>query len=187
MRPMNLAHFDGFAAAATPPLRVGAYPTRPDGYPIRIDGEGTWFYRDSPILRPSLLRLFASVLTRAEDGSYWLVTPGEQGRIDVEDVPFLAVEMAIEDAGPEQTVWFRTSLDDWVATGDDHPIRVQQNPGADVAKPYIDLRHGLQARIARAVYYELVDRCSTRACGEEVEVGIWSRGSFFALGRVPSN
>jgi len=168
---------------------MGTDPIRPEGYPIRIDGDGNWFYRESPILRPSLLRLFAGVLNRADDGTYWLVTPGERGRIEVEDVPFLAVEMKIEGAGTDQTVWFRTSLDQWIAADSTHPIRVrsQDHSGVTEAKPYIDLGRGLQARIARAVYYELVDECTSRSCGEELEVGIWSRGSFFALGRVPSN
>src|ERR1700690_1324488 len=67
---------------------------------MRIARDGTWFYRGSPITRPRLVKLFASVLRREDDGSYWLVTPVERGRVSVEDAPFVAVELTSEGEGP---------------------------------------------------------------------------------------
>jgi hypothetical protein len=66
-------------------------------FSIRIARDGTWFYRGSPIGRKELVCLFASVLKRDEGGVYWLETPVERGRIDVEDAPFVAVEMYWRD------------------------------------------------------------------------------------------
>src|SRR4051812_3412972 len=60
---------------------------------MRIARDGTWYYRGSPIARMPLVKLFASVLRREADGSYWLVTPAERGQVTVEDVPFIAVEV----------------------------------------------------------------------------------------------
>src|SRR4051794_26233004 len=73
---------------------------------MRIARDGTWFYRGSPIGRLPLVKLFASVLRREADGRYWLVTPAERGRIEVEDVPFLAVEVTVEGEGRDQRLIF---------------------------------------------------------------------------------
>src|ERR1700740_390534 len=87
---------------------------------MRIARDGTWFYRGSPIGRPALVQLFASVLRREPDGRYWLVTPAERGRIEVEDVPFLAVALTVQGEGREQQLIFRTNLDDIVTAGPDN-------------------------------------------------------------------
>ena len=110
---------------------------------MRIARDGAWFYRGSPIGRLPLVKLFASVLRREADGSYWLVTPAERGRIEVEDVPFLAVELTVAGEGRGQQLIFRTNLDDIVTAGPDHPLRVETAASGEPA-PYI---HG--ARRAR--------------------------------------
>src|SRR5690242_17817041 len=91
---------------------------------IRIARDGTWSYRGSPIGRAPLVRLFASVLRREADGSYWLVTPAERGRVAVDDVPFTAVELTVEGEGREQALIFRTNVDDSVTADENHPLRV---------------------------------------------------------------
>ena len=84
-------------------------------FAMRIALDGTWYYQGSPIGRLPLVKLFASVLRRAPDGRYWLVTPAEQGVIEVEDVPFVAVELSCEGSGPSQQLRLRTNLDEWVS------------------------------------------------------------------------
>src|SRR3984957_1822767 len=79
---------------------------------MRIARDGTWYYRGSPIARQKLVKLFASVLRRDDDGGYSLVTPAERGRVAVEDAPFLAVELLTEGEGHQRTVSFRTNLDE---------------------------------------------------------------------------
>jgi uncharacterized protein len=148
---------------------------------IRIARNGTWFYLGSPINRLPLVKLFASVLRREADGSYWLVTPAERGRIVVEDAPFVAVEVTAEGEGRDQQLIFRTNLDDIVTAGPDHPLRVETAASGEPA-PYILVRGGLEARLARAVFYDLVARADGYAIGREVRFGVWSSGAFFALG-----
>jgi hypothetical protein len=92
---------------------------------MRIARDGTWFYHGSPIGRKPLVKLFATVLRREENGEYWLVTPAERGRVEVEDAPFIAVELAVEGSGREQVVRFRTNLDDWTEAGPERPIRIE--------------------------------------------------------------
>ena len=120
---------------------------------IRIDRNGGWHYQGSPIGRKELVCLFASVLKREADGSYWLETPVERGRIEVEDVPFLAVEMCWKDCDcgdgtPRQCLSFRTNLDEIVTANADHPIRVHLCPVTREPRPYITIRPGLEAKIS---------------------------------------
>lgn len=147
---------------------------------IRIARDGSWHYRGTPIGRPALVRLFASVLRREPDGRYVLVTPVEMLGITVEDVPFLAVELVVEGAGRNQRLIFRTNVDDAVAAGAEHPIRVEVDPVTAEPAPYVLVRDRLEARIHRPVFYELVER----GVQEGGRFGVWSDGVFFALGSL---
>lgn len=154
---------------------------------LRIARDGTWYYRGSPIRRLELVKLFASVLRREADGSHWLVTPVERGRIEVDDAPFVAVELAVEGAGPGQRLRLRSNLDDWVTLGRAHPIRLRPAPGqaADAGPvPYVEVRDGLEARLARPVYYELVELGVAREEDGRTRFGVWSEGCFVALDQI---
>jgi len=152
---------------------------------LAIDRDGTWFYRGSPIRRMALVKLFATVLRREADGSYWLQTPVERGRIAVEDVPFVGVELAPEGSGTEQRLHLRTNLDEWVTIGPEHPLRLRPVPWQDQAEagpaPYVEVRPGLDARLARPVFYELVELGEERDERGRSRFGVWSAGAFFPL------
>ena len=147
---------------------------------MRIARDGTWFYHGSPIGRKPLVKLFASVLRREPDGSYWLVTPVERGRVEVEDAPFTAVEMAFEGAGQARVLRFRTNLDEWVDAGPDRPIRLAPGDARSGPRPYVLVREGLEALISRPVFYELVALAEAKGAGGQ-ELGVWSQGAFFPL------
>jgi len=148
---------------------------------MKIARDGTWFYRGSPIARQPLVKLFASVLRREADGSYWLVTPVERGRIAVEDVPFLAVEVSSEGSGRDRKLSFRTNLDEIVAAGPAHPLRVETAANGE-PEPYLLVRPGLEARLNRPVFYELVDLADAERGDAGGPFGLWSDGVFFDLG-----
>lgn len=153
-------------------------------YDIRITGDGKWHYQGSPIERMALVRLFASVLTRDGAGDYWLETPAERGRIRVDDAPFLAVEVAVEGAGPQQGLRFRTNIGDWVTADAAHPIQMRPAvPGFESggARPYVTLRPGIEALITRPVYYELVELAVEQRVAGLSGLGVWSGGAFFPL------
>lgn len=151
---------------------------------IRIARDGTWFYLGSPIGRKPLVKLFSTVLRREADGSYWLVTPVERGRIVVEDAPFTAVELLAQAAGRDQVLTFRTNLDDFVTADGEHPIRIADDPETGEPNPYIMVRDGLEARLTRSVYYQLVDLGEERRRGGVTQYGVWSKGQFFRLGAL---
>lgn len=148
---------------------------------MRIARDGTWYYRGSAIHRLPLVKLFASVLRREADGSYWLVTPAERGPVVVEDAPFVAVAVDREGEGREQRLIFRTNLDEIVTAGADHPMRVDTAADGTPA-PYILVRPGLEARLARPVFYELVELGVEEPALGAGQFGVWSQGVFFRLG-----
>ncbi|HEY1431279.1 MAG TPA: DUF1285 domain-containing protein [Stellaceae bacterium] len=148
---------------------------------MRIARDGTWFYRGSPIGRLSLVKLFASVLRREADGHYWLVTPAERGRIEVDNVPFLAVALTVDGEGRDQRLIFRTNLDEFVTAGPDNPLRIETATSGEPA-PYILVRDGLEARLARPVFYELVELGTEEQVATRTQFGVWSGGVFFSLG-----
>jgi hypothetical protein len=148
---------------------------------MRIARDGTWFYRGSPINRPALVKLFASVLRRDAEGGYWLVTPAERGRIEVEDAPFLAVALTAEGAGSSQRLIFRTNVDEFVTAGREHPLRIETAASGEPA-PYIVVRDGLEARLTRPVFYELVELGTDEQVGGTRQFGVWSGGKFFQIG-----
>jgi hypothetical protein len=144
---------------------------------IRIGRDGAWFHEGSPIAREALVRLFSTILRKDPDGVY-LVTPVEKLKIVVEDAPFIAVRVdpAVGEGG-EPALRFQTNVGDEVEAGLDHPIRVETGEGGE-PRPYLHVRGGLEALIARPVFYELVELAQER----EGVLGVESRGVWFPLG-----
>lgn len=148
---------------------------------IRIARDGTWFYLGSPIGRDALVKLFASVLRKDEDGRHYLVTPVEKIGITVEDAPLLAVEMAVEGKGEDQVLTLRTNLGDLVSVGPDHPLRFEKEPDSGGLKPYVHVRGRLEALFTRALMFQLADLMVERKDGGRIDTGVWSAGRFFAV------
>ncbi len=148
---------------------------------LRIARDGRWFYYNSPINRPALPKLFATVLKRDVDGVYWLETPVEKGRVIVEDVPFVMVEAEIERRGASQIVKLRSNLDHWVTLDDAHGLTMRAQPEGGEA-PYVHVRDGLEGRVLRPVFYQLVEAGEMRVVDGIELWGIVSAGHFFALG-----
>ena len=143
---------------------------------MRIARDGTWYHDGAPIHRPAMVRLFSTVLRREPDGRHVLVTPVEKLDIDVECTAFRAVEMQTEGEGPRRRIAFRLDSGDAVIAGSGHPLRVVQTDQGP--SPRLLVRHGLEAELTRAVYYELAEL----ALAEGAEPpGIWSGGTFFPL------
>ena len=127
-------------------------------------------------------KLFASVLRLKEDGRYYLVTPVEKVPIAVETMPFVAVEMSREGHGKRQSLAFRSNVDEWVTAGPEHALGFQRGADQDFI-PFIVVRDGLKARLARPVYYELAGLAMETSPPDEP--GVWSRGTFFPFPVAP--
>jgi hypothetical protein len=180
---------EGIAASASAAAKKGPPPVHLWNPPfcgdldIRIARDGTWFYLGTPIGRPGLVRLFASILKREGD-RYFLVTPVEKVGITVDDAPFVAVDVEAEGTGRAQALRFTTQVGDSVTAGPDHPIRVTRDPETGEPAPYVMVRAGLEALIDRKSFYRLVE------LGQHAErdgvkwFGLWSGGAFFPV--IPS-
>lgn len=142
--------------------------SRDERYPITIRRDGVWLYHGSPIQRHELVRLFSTVLSRDESGTYWLITPVERGRITVEDVPFIGIELLAEG----DILKIRTNIEEIVPIDSVHPLVMRGG------MPYVAVRSGLEARLNQASYYELVKRTVPR----DGLLGVYSAGVFFPIG-----
>lgn len=148
------------------------HPTHCGNSDMRIASDGTWYHQGGRIDREAMVRLFASILRREADGSYVLVTPAEKLDIIVEDAPFIAVEVKSDGAGPDRKLTFRLNTADLVVAGPDHCLRFGD-------APYIHVRGGMDAKVARPVYYELAEMALED--GNDPN-GLWSDGVFFPMG-----
>ncbi len=150
---------------------------------MRIARDGTWFYQKTPIGRPELVRLFSTIL-RKDGDEYFLVTPVEKVRIQVDDAPFVAVDFHLDAPGPDQTITFETNVGDFATAGPDHPIRVARDPETGEPAPYVLVRADLEALIDRKSFYRLVDIGTHGEHAGESWFGIRSGGAFFPF--IPS-
>jgi len=143
---------------------------------MRIARDGSWYHEGARIDRPAMVRLFSTVLRREPDGRHVLVTPVERLEIDVEATPFRAVEMQSEGAGRQREVGFRLDSGDAVILDSEHPLRIHETDHGP--SPRLLVRHGLEAELARPLYYDLAEIALAEG-GDPP--GIWSRGNFFRL------
>src|SRR5262245_32317588 len=182
---------DAFAGAAREANRKGMPPVHLWNPPYcgdldtRLASDGTWFYLKTPIGRPALVQLFASVLKREGD-KYFLVTPVEKCGIVVDDAPFVAVELQVDRGERGQILQFRTNVDDWVTCGPDHVLRFEPERQTGGLKPYLHVRRDLWAKVSRALFYDLVELGEERDVAGRRMFGVASAGEFFAMAPADS-
>lgn len=146
---------------------------------IVIKRNGQWYYQGEPMARDAVVRMFSTILRKEEDGEYYLVTPVEKVRIQVEDAPFVAVGLRKEGAGRDQNLYITTNVGDEVRIDASHSLRVQEDPQTREPAPYVLVRGRLEALLSRAVYYELATL--VEEVQEQGGYGVWSGGVFFRL------
>jgi hypothetical protein len=149
---------------------------------IRIRRDGLWLHEGSPIGREALVRLFSTVLRKDPDG-FHLVTPVEKMKITVEDAPFLAVRVdrtQNEEGG--EALRFLTNVGDVAEAGPEHALRVETDPQTGEPAPYLHVRRGLEARLRRPVFYELVEMAQERDTPQGRQLAVFSNGVWFPIG-----
>ena len=180
---------DSIAQSATAASKKGPPPVHLWNPPfcgdldMRIARDGTWFYLGTPIGRKPLVKLFSSII-RKDDDKYFLVTPVEKVGITVDDAPFVAIDLDVENPGPDQKLTFLTQVDDEATAGPDNPIRVVRDPETGEPSPYILIRTNLEALIDRKSFYRMVDLGTHEDVDGESWFGIRSGGQFFPV--IPS-
>lgn len=176
LHALSLAEIVQLAHDAKLPPVASWNPTHCGDSEMRIAADGTWYHQGSPIRREAMVRLFSSILRREPDGRHVLVTPVEKLDVAVDDAPFVAVEMKAEGEGRDAMLAFRLNTGDLVTASAAHRLRFVQ--AQDGPRPYLHVRGGLEALVARPVYYELAE---IAVPGDGGAAGVWSGGAFFAL------
>lgn len=172
---------EGKFSGALPPVETWN-PTESADIGMEIRADGRWWHDGGEIKRERLVKVFSRILRQDPDGRTWLVTPHEKVIVHVEDAPFLAVRVDREGVpGADQTLRFTTSLGDVTEAGPGAPIRVETDAGTGEPSPYVLVRGRLEAKIARPVFYEIVDMAVPDPEGSGL-LGVWSQGKFFPLG-----
>ena len=166
---------DLVAARKLPPVSKWK-PEHSGDSEMQIAVDGRWYHQGGEITRPAMVRAFSSLLRCDEDGSHWLVTPHQKLSIEVEDAPFIAVELRSEGEGEKRQLALRLNSDDLVVLDADHPLVMRGSEEPPL--PYIRVRGNLWAKLSRPAYYELAEL----ALAENADnPGLWSEGSYFPL------
>ena len=150
---------------------------------MRIARDGTWYYQGTPIKRPAMVRLFSTILRREGD-DYFLLTPVEKLKIDVEDAPFVAVLVDQLEDGDNPRLAFTTNVGATVIADAEHPIRVETDPETGEPAPYLLVRNNLEALIHRNVFYELVDMAQPVSREDGQWLVLESGGEQWPIGKI---
>lgn len=148
---------------------------------IVVNRKGEWLYEGKPIGRESIVRLFSTILRREEDGHYYLVTPVEKWRIQVEDTPLLAHSLKAEGEGDQRILSVTTSVGEVLQIDEDHPLFVRTYPETGEPRPVVLLPHGLEARLVTSAYYDLAELVAADNPDPERPMGVWSHGNFYQI------
>lgn len=167
-------------AKGLPPVHLW-HPERCGDIDIRIARNGDWFYQDSLFTRPALVRLFSTIL-RKDGDDYYLVTPVEKMRIEVEDAPFVITQLDSEVREGRPYLLMETNTGDRFCLDSDHPLWVCSDACSDEPTPYVRVRDRLDGLISRSVFYRLVDLATTRDVDGALCLGVESAGEFFIMG-----
>ena len=167
---------------AIPPLE-NWHPEQVTDMDLTIKANGEWWHEGGHMTRQSLVSLFATILWKEENNGaveYFLKTPVQKLRIQVEDAPLLINDVGIIEGQGKNWLEFTTSTGDVVRLDDEHPISLRaytmkdsdDNSHSDKSKnkegnkstesstqirPYMMVRNGLEALIGRNAFYHLTE------------------------------
>lgn len=148
---------------------------------LRVTRDGHWIHKGEPLGREAIVRLFSTILRREDDGEYYLLTPVEKWRIQVEDTPLLAHSFEVEGAGAEQVIKLTTNVGETLEVGAEHPLEVGSYDDSGQPRPIIRVRHGVDARLTTAAYYDLAEHVIEHSIDGNVVLGVFSHGNFYKI------
>lgn len=183
--PDNLAKHvkEAVKSPQHPPLEKW-HPELSGEMDLLITRDGQWLHKGEPLAREAIVRLFSTILRREDDGEYYLLTPVEKWRIQVEDTPLLAHSLTVEGESEAQVVRLTTNVGEILEVGSEHPLEVGTYSGLDEPRPVIYVRHGLVARLVTAAYYDLTAQMIEKSENGQSVFGVLSRGNFYKIGQA---
>jgi hypothetical protein len=162
-----------------PPVHLWNPPHCGDiGLAIRRDG--VWTQDGVRFTREKLVRLFSTILRRDPDGFY-LVTPHEKVVVRVEDAPFIGIRLDHTHVDGQSAILVTTNVGDVTHVDQEHPLRITSDPRSGEPAAYVRVRSGLEARLSRPAWYDLVAAAQRDPANGQMTV--WSGGQGYPLGR----
>ena len=158
-------------------------PTQGGDSEMRIARDGRWYHQGGLIERSALVQLFSRLLRREGD-QYFLVTPVEKLTIEVEDAPFVSVEVKAQDEEGQQVLYVTTNLGDTVQISAEHPLHVETDPDTQEPSPYVSIGNNLAVLLQRSDFYLLVNSAQERIVDGQKVLGVCSKGEFYPLGML---
>ncbi|MGO1461049.1 MAG: DUF1285 domain-containing protein [Marinobacter sp.] len=150
---------------------------------LRISRDGLWIHKGEPMGREAIVKLFSTILRREDDGQYYLLTPVEKWRIQVEDTPLLAHSLEVTGTGEQQIIKLTTNVGETLEVGDEHPLKVDSYKDSAQPRPIIRVRHGVDARLVTAAYYDLAEHVVEQKIEGKSVLGVFSHGNFYKIGQ----
>ena len=146
-------------------------------FPIKIKSNGEWLYQNSLIKKEALIKLFASVLISDGKGNFYLETPAEKGKIEVEDTPFVIINFGIKGLNKNQEIIFKTNIGEEIILSKKNPLFYKKSKKNFI--PYINIRKNINAKILRTVYYQLIHKFVNKNTKNKLKIK--SKGYEFTL------
>ena len=146
-------------------------------FPIKIKSNGEWLYKNNLIKKKALIKLFSSVLVTDDKGNFYLETPAEKGKIEVEDAPFIITNFEVRDLKENQEIIFKTNIEEEIILGKKNPLFYKKYKKNFI--PYIVIRKNIHAKILRSVYYQLINKFIKKDTKKELKIK--SKGHQFTL------
>lgn len=160
--------------------RLSWKPEREGSIDIRIAADGSWFHEGRPIRRDSMVRLFSGILRR-EANDYFLVTPAEKLKIEVEDAPFVATLVETVEQSEGSVIIFTTNTGEKIPLDDEHPVRIVESAADERPRPYLMIRAGLEALIKRSAFYDLLNLAEIEEDEHGYSMTLQSAGQTFTI------
>ena len=146
-------------------------------FPIKIKSNGEWLYQNNLIKKKALIKLFSSVLVADEKGDFYLETPAEKGKIEVEDSPFVIKTFVIKGLNKNQEIIFKTNIGEEIILSKKNPLFYKKSKKNFI--PYINIRKNINAKILRTVYYQLIHKFVNKNTKNKLKIK--SKGYEFTL------
>lgn len=150
---------------------------------LKISRDGQWIHKGEPLGREAIVKLFSTILRREDDEQYYLVTPVEKWRIQVEDTPLLAHSLAVEGSGESQVIKLTTNVGETLEVGEEHALEVGSYETSGQPRPIVRVRNGLDARLVTAAYYDLAEHVVEQTIDGTSVLGVFSHGNFYKIGQ----
>lgn len=146
-----------------------------------IKANGEWWHEQTPIGRKKLYKLFSTIIKKTDD-EYFLVTPVEKIKIQVEWQPFVIIDFQIVKVNGVACYEFIDNCENKRLLSKLDQLSFSSFQQQSL--PIINIRRNLFASFSRSCYYRLIEQADSVELDGCITIQIQSNGHTFNLGIV---